>query len=216
MIILGIETSGLLCSVTWYKDNQIMLEYNIEKPQIHTNLLADFVAKGMKELEISAGNIGLAAISTGPGSYTGLRIGMSYCKGFCYGQSIPIIGVSNFRIMTEQAPVDKNHIYTLINANRGKFYYAYYSKQNKKKFEQGIVSEPEIDKFDLSNSGAIFDYYSEIDPEKEIWKRFQWLHKVRFNASILCKAAEKKYIEKGADKIEEIEPLYLQAFAGTL
>ena len=56
------------------------MEYNIERNQIHSTLLADLYKNGMKYLEKSASDISLAAIASGPGSYTGLRIGMSFIK----------------------------------------------------------------------------------------------------------------------------------------
>lgn len=98
-MILGVETSGLLCSIAWYENNHILLEYNIEKNQIHSAVLADLFQSGLNYLHKSVNDVSLIAIATGPGSYTGLRIGMSFIKGMCYGKNIPIIGISNFYVL---------------------------------------------------------------------------------------------------------------------
>ncbi|MFC2088843.1 tRNA (adenosine(37)-N6)-threonylcarbamoyltransferase complex dimerization subunit type 1 TsaB [Calditrichota bacterium] len=216
MLILGIETSGLLCSVAWYQNNRILLEYNVEKPQIHAAFLADLISSGSKKLEISSQDISLIAISTGPGSYTGLRIGMSYAKGYCYGANIPIIGISNFQILSYRAPELNGYILTLINANRGRYYYAKFNNKFENLSEYGIVSEQDLNKFDLQDTGLVIDYYSQFNSNSKPWSELMWIQKVRFNASVLCEIAEKKYQEAGADDINLIEPLYLQAFAGVL
>ena len=98
-MILGIETSGILCSIAWYENEHILLEYNIERNQVHSNVLADLFNNGMNHLNKRANDISLASIGCGPGSFTGLRIGMSFLKGLCFGSDIPIIGVSNFNVL---------------------------------------------------------------------------------------------------------------------
>jgi len=216
MITLGIETSGLLCSVAWYSNSRTMLEYNIEKPQIHTTLLASLVKKGLEELEITVRNLGLITVSTGPGSYTGLRIGLSYCKGLCFGQNIPIVGVSNFEQMALQAPESNSPILTVINANRGRYYYALFRSKSEDISENGVAPEKELKKLCPASSALVIDYYSKIDSALNPWNKFKWIQKVRFNASFLCEIAEKKYNKQGADSIEDIEPIYLQAFAGVI
>lgn len=216
MIVLGIETSGLLCSVAWYHDNQTLLEYNIEKPQIHASCLAAFIKTGLKYLNLSSQDISLVAVATGPGSYTGLRIGMGYTKGFCYGLNIPIVGISNFDVLLFQAPNLAKSFITLINANRGRFYYARFNNKNEKNVEQGVISESDIDKWGNEGLGLVTDYYTEINSKSKPWKDFLWIHKARFNSSVLCEIAEKRYKTVGADELNQIEPLYLQAFAGVL
>lgn len=215
-MILGIETSGILCSIAWYENEHILLEYNIEKNQVHSTLLADLFRKGMQFLNKSTNDIALAAIGTGPGSYTGLRIGMSFIKGLCFGSEIPIIGVSNFNVLSLQANLINLPFLTLINANKGRFYYARFNNKSEKSLENGILDIKDLEQYSNEISGVVVDYYTKIDPEEKPWNNFSWLIQGRFNASILCRAAKEQYVSRGADNLNDLEPTYLQAFAGVL
>ena len=63
---------------------------------------------------------------------------------------------------------------------------------------------------------GVLDYYTKIDAEAERWKNFGWINHGRFNASYLCQVAEIKFNKEGADDLNDLEPMYLQAFAGVL
>lgn len=101
--ILNIETSGSICSVAISKDGQI--EYQLEYTQgmKHAERLAPFVEKCMDELARKEMKLDAVAVSIGPGSYTGLRIGMSMAKGLCFGLGIPLIGVNTLKILAVKA-----------------------------------------------------------------------------------------------------------------
>ena len=215
-MILGIETSGVLCSIAWYENERILLEYNIEKNQIHSTLLADLYKNGMNYLNKSTDDISLAAVSNGPGSYTGLRIGMSFIKGLCFGSDIPIIGVSNFNVLALQAFYNDCSFITLINANKGKFYYAKFETYAGEFSEKGIIEIESLNQIANKNIGIIFDYYTKINEKNEPWNKFAWLSKGRFNASYLCQVADNRFNKSGADNLNNLEPMYLQAFAGIL
>jgi len=215
-MILGIETSGLLCSIAWYENEQILLEYNIERNQVHSTLLADLYKDGMRILGKSADDISLAAIASGPGSYTGLRIGMSFIKGLCFGSDIPIIGVSNFNVLALQAYINKSPFVTLINANKGRFYYAKFENESEIFVEKGIIESEKINQYSNEETGIVLDCYTKFDKKTAPWINYGWITHGRFNASYLCKAAEKKFNKQGADDLNDLEPMYLQAFAGVL
>jgi len=215
-MILAIETSGLLCSIGWYENDQILLEYNIERTQVHSIVLADMFNNGLNYLNKSVSDLSLAAIATGPGSYTGLRIGMSFIKGLCYGSDIPLIGVSNFNVLALQAYYNDCSFITLINANKGKFYYAKFETNPEEFSEKGIIEIKSLNQIANKNTGIIFDYYTKINEKNEPWNKFAWLSKGRFNASYLCQVADNRFKKSGADNLNNLEPMYLQAFAGIL
>ena len=215
-MVLGIETSGILCSIAWYENGQILLEYNIERNQVHSSVLADLFNDGMKYLDKKTTDISLAAISRGPGSFTGLRIGMSFIKGLCFGSDIPIIGVSNFNVLALQVCSIDMPFITLINANKGRFYYAKFANKFEDFTEKGILEVDKLFPFSNKETGVVLDYYTNIDTQNRPWKDFGWITNGRFNASYLCRAAEAKHKKHGTDDINDLEPMYLQAFAGIL
>ncbi len=215
-MILGIETSGTLCSIAWYENERIVLEYNIEKNQIHSTLLADLYKDGMTYLNKTANDIALAAIGCGPGSYTGLRIGMSFIKGLCFGSDVPIIGVSNFNVLALQTCSNDLPFIVLINANKGRFYYSEFKNKLEDFDDSGIVEIEKLNQYSDKKTGVVLDYYTKIDAKENPWNGFSWITHGRFNASYLCRAAEIKFNKYGANELNDLEPMYLQAFAGVL
>jgi tRNA threonylcarbamoyladenosine biosynthesis protein TsaB len=213
-MILGIETSGLLCSIAWYENDRILLEYNIEKEQVHSTILADLFNSGLNYLDKTVNDISLAAIATGPGSYTGLRIGMSFMKGLCFGNNIPVIGISNFNVLALQSIINDGSFFTLINANKGRFYYAKFENKTAEFSDTGITEIENANQIFSENAGIVFDYYSDINEKIEPWNKYTWLSRGRFNASYLCRAAEYRFGKYGANDLNDLEPMYLQAFAG--
>ena len=102
-VILNIETSGKICSVALSKDG--MVEYQLEDHEgmKHAEVLAPFVEKCMEELKRREEKLDAVAVSIGPGSYTGLRIGLSLAKGIAFSLDIPLIGVSTLQILAVKA-----------------------------------------------------------------------------------------------------------------
>lgn len=101
--ILSIETSGRICSVALTKDG--VLEYNIDDHagMRHAEMLAPFVEKALEEIKRKEWELDAVAVSIGPGSYTGLRIGLSMAKGLAFSTDVPLIGVSTLQILAVKA-----------------------------------------------------------------------------------------------------------------
>lgn len=212
MLVLGIETSGILCSVGWVRDDKILLEYNIEMPNIHATLLADLVLEGSKKLQIECRDINLVAVALGPGSFTGLRIGMSYAKGLCYGLKIPIIGVTNFEVLAEQAPINTVPVYTLINGGHGKYYLGVF-KDGITINKSEVITINQIQKKINKNSVIMVNGSGKGD-FTELDKFAALIMETKYSAGLLCKIALKKYKINNKIDLELLEPLYLQSFAG--
>lgn len=113
-MILCIETATSVCSVSLCHENLILglKESHIDKS--HASLLTVFIEELLSEHKISAELLDAVAVSKGPGSYTGLRIGVSTAKGICYGAGIPLLAVSTLKSMYHGI-VDKYHDYPGIN-----------------------------------------------------------------------------------------------------
>ena len=102
-IILNIETSGKICSVAISKDGAIEYQLEDHEGMRHAEVLAPFVEKCMQELNRRRETLDAVAVSIGPGSYTGLRIGLSLAKGLAFSSSLPLIGVSTLQILAVKA-----------------------------------------------------------------------------------------------------------------
>lgn len=102
-VILNIETSGTICSVAVSRDG--MVEYQLEdlEPMNHARRLAPFVEKCMEEVKRREMPLEAVAVSIGPGSYTGLRIGLSTAKGLCFGLGLPLLAIPTLEILAVKA-----------------------------------------------------------------------------------------------------------------
>lgn len=102
-VILNIETSSKICSVALTSDG--MVEFNIESDSDmeHAKLLAVYVDRALAHAESREMKLDAVAVSIGPGSYTGLRIGLSLAKGLCFAKDIPLIGVPTLELLAVKA-----------------------------------------------------------------------------------------------------------------
>ncbi len=102
-LILSIESGTEVCSVGIARDGEIIALRESVEGRDHARLVAKFADELLKEVGISASELSAVAVSKGPGSYTGLRIGVSFAKGLCYGSNIPLIGVSSLQSLAQIA-----------------------------------------------------------------------------------------------------------------
>ena len=134
MIILNIETSTNVCSVALSEDTSCLFFKSNAEGMNHAALLSVFIAEAMEVLKSTDKKLDAVAVSSGPGSYTGLRIGVSTAKGLCYGYGIPLISVSTLEVLTVQAlelvsDKEKALFCPMIDARRMEVYAAFYNGQ---------------------------------------------------------------------------------------
>ncbi len=97
--ILNIDTSTEVCSVALATDGEVVLHHEDYNGRNHAQLLSGFIESAMKYVHSREIKLDAIAVSIGPGSYTGLRIGLSEAKGLCFGLGIPLIGINTLQIM---------------------------------------------------------------------------------------------------------------------
>jgi len=124
--ILGIETSSDVCSVGIVNDRGLNVERNIIDPHIHSEKLLTLVEEVLQQAEISLKDLDSVAVSIGPGSFTGLRIGLSSAKGLCYSLDKRLIAVSTFDAIAFAAHESRpkfTSFNVVVDAKQGEFYY---------------------------------------------------------------------------------------------
>lgn len=121
--ILNIETSTTNCSVSLAKDgkNVLILEDNSENYS-HAERLHVFIQELFEKTGVSKSELAAVAVSKGPGSYTGLRIGVSTAKGICYALNIPLIAVSTLKVLAVQVENSDGSIIPMLDARRMEVY----------------------------------------------------------------------------------------------
>ena len=131
--ILAVETSGELCSVALLLDEKNFVELNYFQKQIHSKKLIDMIDTVIKISGTELCSIKSLAVSMGPGSFTGLRIGLSTVKGIAFGANLGIVPVPTFdafALQTGKHLADKTIFTIAISANIEELYFARFIKKN--------------------------------------------------------------------------------------
>ncbi len=142
--ILNIETATTNCSVALAKDGKtILCKEMAEEGYSHAERLHVFVEEIIKESGITFQDISAIAVSQGPGSYTGLRIGVSAAKGLCYALGIPLIAIDTLQVLASQAKISNGLIIPMIDARRMEVYSAIFNAnlEIRRAVEAEIITE---------------------------------------------------------------------------
>ncbi len=134
--ILNIETATKNCSVSLAKDGVTILCKEIaEEGYSHAERLHVFIEEIFKESGCNLKDLSAVAVSQGPGSYTGLRIGVSAAKGLCFALDIPLIAIDTLETLASQVKINEGLIIPMIDARRMEVYSAIFDSKLEKKRE---------------------------------------------------------------------------------
>ena len=121
--ILSIETSTSICSVALHERGALLALAEIKEPGGHAEKLLQLVDEVFEKAGLSFADLDAVAVSQGPGSYTGLRIGVSTAKGIAYGLDIPLIGINTMQAMAaSQAVARGEYVVAVLDARRKEVY----------------------------------------------------------------------------------------------
>ena len=130
--ILCIETASTNCSVALsLNGSAIVLKEDNSKEYSHAERLHDYITEVLKEAKVSKNELDAIAVSKGPGSYTGLRIGVSAAKGLCFALDIPLISIPTLESLALQVKTEGGIIVSMLDARRMEVYSAVFSSEKK-------------------------------------------------------------------------------------
>jgi tRNA threonylcarbamoyladenosine biosynthesis protein TsaB len=130
-IILNIETATKNCSVSIADKGKILAIKELNNGNYsHAEVLHPFIVDILREANITSGHIDAVAVSKGPGSYTGLRIGVSAAKGLCFAFDKPLISIDTLTSLSHSTAIDKGFIVPMIDARRMEVYAAVFNEKN--------------------------------------------------------------------------------------
>ena len=130
-VILAIENSGMCGSIALVDNNHCLAEHSLSSSRTHSKRLLPAINRLMEESDIDWPMLDAIAISLGPGSFTGLRIGLSTAKGLCFAASLPLIGISTLTAIANQFAFSNYQICPLIDARKKEVYAAMFESDNK-------------------------------------------------------------------------------------
>lgn len=159
--IILLETSTNLCSAALVEDGQITAYRESSQPRAHASLTAVFVDEILKERGLRPSDCSAVCVSKGPGSYTGLRVGVSSAKGLCFGARLPLLAVGTLDTLVYQAiaeglvPDGCTHIVPMVDARRMEVYTAVFSSDGKRltEVEPKIIDQDSFS--DLTKDGPV-------------------------------------------------------------
>ena len=182
MKVLGIDTSSNATSIAVIEDNKLICEYTINTKTTHSQKLMPMIENMLKISEINVNDMDMISICQGPGSFTGLRIGMATAKALSHVNNLPIVGVNSLELLAGNMDLSDKKICSILDAQRTQVYMGQYKFENNKLVEIKSVDVVEID-----------ELLEELKSSNEEW--------------ILVGEAVYKY----EDKIKEIQNIYLPA-----
>ena len=215
-MLLCIETSGKNCSVALFEGLQLVSIREMHTEQFsHSENLHVFIEQVLKESNLQPKAIEAIAISAGPGSYTGLRIGVSTAKGLCYGWDIPLIALPTLRILAEQVSyefTDIEYIIPMIDARRMEVFTAIYSHDFSPILGERaeILTESTFDTY-LNKGKTIFlgDGITKFQAICKHKNAYFWENKFP-SAKQMGRLALEKYQAQAFEDIAYFEPFYLK------
>ena len=215
-MLLCIETSGKNCSVALFEGLQLVSIREVHTEQFsHSENLHVFIEQVLKESNLQPKAIKAIAISAGPGSYTGLRIGVATAKGLCYGWDIPLIALPTLRILAEQVSyefTDIEYIIPMIDARRMEVFTAVYSHDFSPILGERaeILIESTFDTY-LNKGKTIFlgDGITKFQAICKHKNAYFWENKFP-SAKQMGRLALEKYQAQAFEDIAYFEPFYLK------
>lgn len=220
MKILSVDTSSNVATVAVTDDDKLICEILVNTKKTHSQTLMPMIDSALKQSELEISDIDLIASANGPGSFTGLRIGVSAVKGLAHAMDIPVVGVSILTAMAYNLPFCEYIISPILDARRDQVYNAVYEWNDgeiKEICEPRALSVDElINEFLTSDKKVVFlgdgvsvhkEYIKEKLGDKAV---FAPVSANEQRASGLIAAAKKLYDEGKAVSCYELAPIYLR------
>ena len=213
--ILNIETSTTNCSVA-LSNNGILIGFKEDNSleYSHAERLHVYIDEVLKAAQVSKDQLEAIAISKGPGSYTGLRIGVSAAKGLCYALSLPLISVPTLEALAHQVDAPKGMIIAMLDARRMEVYSAIYDAHcNETRATEAEVLTPESYQ-ELLDASLVYFIGNGVAKTKEIitHKNAQFVEDKLPSAKQMCVLAFDKFKSNNFEDVAYFEPFYLKDF----
>jgi tRNA threonylcarbamoyladenosine biosynthesis protein TsaB len=216
-IVLSIETSTSVCSVALHQDGELLTTIEVHQEYSHASKLGILVDEARKIADIALNKINAVAISSGPGSYTGLRIGTSLAKGLCYALGVPLISVPTMQVMALIISRFYNwdvYLCPMIDARRMEVYCQMFdnSLAELEPVQAKIIDEKCFE--DYLNSKPVVFFGNGAAKCKQVitHKNAKFLDDVNPLASKLGELAYLKFQDGMFEDVSDFTPLYLKEF----
>lgn len=213
-LLLNIETATKNCSVSLAKDGKTLAIREIATLHFsHAEKLHVFIEELMQEAQLKLQEVRAIAVSRGPGSYTGLRIGVSAAKGLCYALSVPLIAVDTLELLARKITVESGLIVPMIDARRMEVFCAFFDKN------YTVTRETQADVIDQSSYQEVRETMHLVGDGAMKFKdvltgdKFRYYPDIEFpSAKEMALVSYQKYQNEQFEDVAYFEPFYLKDF----
>tara|TARA_Y100000766_G_scaffold230912_1_gene204890 strand:+ start:1458 stop:2138 length:681 start_codon:yes stop_codon:yes gene_type:complete len=213
--ILHIDSTTKVCSIALSENDKLIQLIELDSDELaHSEKLHLFIEECLEKGNINPGHLDAISVSKGPGSYTGLRIGISAAKGLCYGLNIPLIAVDTLSAMANSVAlnVEKNAVLIpMIDARRVEVFCSVHHQGKEIKAVHSRILDEEP--FDELNSENVY-YFGDgaKKAQDHLDSSWSYLPKPKTSAKNLIPIAWEKFTEKDFENTAYFEPSYLKNF----
>lgn len=213
--IIHLETTTTNCSVCLATEGMLItIKENASAKYSHSEELHPFILEILDSAAMKVTDLDAVAVSKGPGSYTGLRIGVSAAKGLCYALDIPLISISTLKVLAAQISPAAGYVIPLLDARRMEVYSAVFDHEMKEVREilAEVISEASFHKY-LSEGPCTFigpgaAKCAEVIQHENAFFEPDLMPSAREMASL----AWRKWQQKDFENVAYFEPYYLKDF----
>jgi tRNA threonylcarbamoyladenosine biosynthesis protein TsaB len=214
-IVLNIETATTNCSVSLSKDGEILvLKEDNSLGYSHAETLHLFIDEVFKVSKIKLSRIDAVAVSKGPGSYTGLRIGVSSAKGLCFALDKPLIAIDTLESLAHQLKIKNGFIVPMLDARRMEVYSAVYNSNLNlhRKIKAEILTEESY--ASILDTNMVYFIGSGVEKTKTLIEHPNavFVEGKLPSANEMAVLAELKYRISDTEDVAYFEPYYLKDF----
>ncbi len=220
-ILLNIETSSKNCSVSISKNGK--LESFVEKCSdnyTHSENLHNFISETLKKAKLKPDALDAIAVGKGPGSYTGLRIGISAAKGLCFALNIPLISINSLQILSEKYEANSDEIiFPMFDARRSEVYTMVMNSNKEiiRKTSSEIIKEDVFDEFSKEKKWILFGEGSIKCKEILKGKHIKFIDEIIYPSACEMSLISYEYFKKKKfENIAYFEPYYLKEFVSNI
>lgn len=221
--IILIETSTSLCSTALVEDGRIVSERISGEPRAHASKTALFVSEMLSEKGLKVSDCDAVAVSKGPGSYTGLRVGVSTAKGLCFGAGIPMISVGTLDTLVWQAldgnmlPDGCRYIVPMIDARRMEVYTGIFTPDGKQVSPtEARIIDPDSFKDQLAEGPVLFIGDGAGKCQETLTSPEARFIQCCPQAASMARPATEALNAKRFEDVAYFEPFYLKEFMTTV
>jgi len=214
--ILCIETATTNCSVCLSVNGKVIaLKEDYNNQYSHAERLHIYIEELLVKNNVLKSELDAIAVSKGPGSYTGLRIGVSAAKGLCFALEIPLISIPTLDSLGDQVKETKGVIVAMLDARRMEVYAAVYDAHNKKQLRETRAEVLDSDSFlEYLDKGIVYFIGDGVEKFKAIChhKNAVFIDAKLPSANEMGLLAEEKYKKSDIEDVAYFEPYYLKDF----